>query len=42
MLILLSSKASQMLVPAGAEIWAPSGQYSACGKILMMGIVVSL
>jgi hypothetical protein len=29
MLILFSNKASQMLVPAGADIWAPSGQYSA-------------
>jgi len=27
-------------VPEGAEIWAPSGQYSACGKILMTGILV--
>jgi len=38
MLILFSNKASQMLVPGGAEICAPSGQYSACGKILMTGI----
>jgi hypothetical protein len=40
MLILFSNKASQMLVPEGAEICAPSGQYSACGKILMTGILV--
>jgi hypothetical protein len=28
-----------MLVPGGAEICAPSGQYSAWGKILMTGIL---
>jgi hypothetical protein len=39
MLILFSNKASQMLVPAGAEICTPSGQYSAWGKILMTGIL---
>jgi hypothetical protein len=39
MLILWSSSASQMLVPAGTEISAPLGQYSGWGKILMTGIV---
>jgi hypothetical protein len=39
MLILLSSSASQIEVPAGAEISAPWGQYSGCGSILMMGMV---
>jgi hypothetical protein len=42
MLILFSNKASQMLVPEGAEIWAPSGQYSACGKILITGMLCFL
>jgi hypothetical protein len=36
--ILFSSKASQMEVPLGASIWAPVGQYSAWGNILMMGM----
>lgn len=39
MLILLSSKASQIEVPAGAEICAPCGQYSGWGRILMMGML---
>jgi len=38
MLILWSSKASQMLVPEGTVISVPAGQYSGCGKILIMGI----
>jgi hypothetical protein len=42
MLILLSSKASQMLVPEGAVISAPLGQYSGCGSILMTGMEMSV
>src|SRR3982751_1544695 len=38
MLILLSSKASQIEVPAGALISAPCGQYSGWGSILIIGI----
>lgn len=38
MLILLSNKASQIDVPAGAEISMPCGQYSEWGNILMMGM----
>ena len=33
-----SSKASQIDVPALARISAPCGQYSAWGRILMMGL----
>ena len=38
MLMWLSSRASQMEVPAGAETSAPWGQYSAWGRILMVGM----
>jgi hypothetical protein len=38
MLMRLSSSASQIEVPAGALISTPVGQYSGCGKILMMGM----
>jgi hypothetical protein len=39
MLILLSSKASQIDVPAGAVIVAPLGQYSAWGRMVMMAMI---
>src|SRR2546427_8653747 len=37
-LTLLSSRASQIEVPAGASISAPWGQYSAWGSILITGM----
>ena len=34
-----SSSASQMEVPAGASMVSPWGQYSACGRTWMVGMV---
>ena len=38
----LSSMASQIEVPADALMLMPSGQYSECGRILMMGIQIQI
>jgi hypothetical protein len=38
MLMWLSSRASQMLVPEGTVMLVPLGQYSVWGRILMTGM----